>query len=156
MQALYSAMLLVASKFYLIAKGMWDPSGVIESIPISFLYWFTALSKYIFHVPNSTSNMSSSEKSSLPSFPFIGFSAQKSYTTLPLIIFLAIYYKSNSANKINHLDNLPFKVGFSKRYFNGSILATTHIWKGKMICLNFCTAQASAKHEFSLGVYQVL
>ena len=59
--------------------------------------------------------------------------------------FLAIYFKSNSANKINHLDNLPFKVGFSKRYFNGSILATTHIWKGKMMSqllhgLNKCEA----------------
>ena len=48
----------------------------------------------------------------------------KSNNALPLIVFLATYFKSNSANRINHLDNLPLKAGFSNRYFNGSILAT--------------------------------
>ena len=148
-------MLLVASKFNLIAKGIWDPSGVTKSISIPFPYWLTAPSKYIFHVLNLTSKLSSSGKSSLPSSPSIGFSTQKSNTTPPLIVFLATYFKSNYANKINHLDNLPLKAGFSKRYFNGSILATTHIWKGKMICLNLCMAQTSAKHDFSMGVYLV-
>ena len=107
-------------KFTLIAKGMWDPSGVIKSIPIPFPYWFMALSKYIFHVSNSTSKMSSSWKSSLPSSPSIGFLAQKFNMTLLLIVFLATYFKSNFVNKINHLDNLPLKVGSSKIYFNGS------------------------------------
>ena len=156
MQASYLTILLVASKFNLIAKGMWDPSGVIKSIPIPFPYWFVALSNYIFHVPNSTLKMSLSKNSSLPSSLFIGFLAQKADMTLPLIALLATYFKSNSASKVNHLDNLPLKVRFSKRYFNGSILATTHIWKGTMICLNFCTAQTSAKHDFSVGVYLVL
>ena len=45
----------------------------------------------------------------------MGFSAQKSDTALPLIVFLAIYFKSNFANRINHLDNLPLKAGFSNR-----------------------------------------
>ena len=85
----------------------------------------------------------------------MGFFAQKSDTTLPLIVFLATYFKSNSADKINHLDNLPLKAGFLKRYFNESILATTHIWIGKTMCRYFYTAQTSAKHYFSMGVYLV-
>jgi len=105
--------------------------------------------------PNSTSKMSSFGKSSLPSSPSIGFSAQKFDTILPLIVFLATYFKSNFANKVNHLENLPLKASFSKRYFNGSILTTTYIWKSKTICLNFYTAQTSAKNEFSIGMYLV-
>ena len=100
--------------------------------------------------------MSSSRKSYLPFSPSIGFLAQKFDTMLHLIVFVATYFKSNSVNKINHLDNLPLKAGFSKRYFNGSIIATTHIWKGMMICLNFCTAQTSAKYYFSMEVYLLL
>ena len=110
--------------------------------------------KVHFHALNSTPKMSSFGKSS-PSSPSIGFLTQKSDTIFPLLVFLATYFKSNYASKINHLDNLPLKVGFSKRYFNGSILATTHIWKDKTICLNFYIAQTSAKHDFSMGVYLV-
>ena len=85
----------------------------------------------------------------------MGFSAKKSNITLPLIVFLATYFKLNSANRINHVDNLPFKADFSNRYFNGSILVTIHIWNGRMMCLNFYTAHTSAKHDFSMGVYLV-
>ena len=86
----------------------------------------------------------------------MGFSAQKSDTALHLMVFLATYFKSNSTNRINYLDNLPLKVGFSNKYFNGSILATTHIWNGRMMCLIFCPAHMRAKHDFSMGVYLVL
>ena len=58
--------------------------------------------------------------------------------------------------QINHLDSLPLKVGISKKYFNGPILTTTHIWKGKIMCLNFCMVHMRAKHDFSIGVYLVL
>ena len=88
-------------------------------------------------------------------FPLYGILGTKSDVTLPLIVFLATYFKSNSTNKISHLNNLPLKASFSKRYFSGSIFATTHIWKGKMICLNFYAVQTSAKHEFSIEVYLV-
>ena len=111
-QASYFAMLLVALKFNLTAKGMWEPSGVIKSFPIPFPYWFTAPSKHIFHSPSSMSKISSSKKYSLPSFPFIGFLTQKSDMALPLMVFLANYFKSNSTNRINHLDSLPLKEGF--------------------------------------------
>ena len=148
-------MLLVASKFSLTATGIWDHSGVIKSTPIPFPYWFTAPSKYIFHAPNSISKISSFRKSSLPSSPSTGFSAQKSDTILPLIVLLATHFKSNSARRINYLDSVPLKASFSNKYFNGSIRATTHIWKGRMIYLNFCTAHMRAKHDFSIGVYLV-
>ena len=46
---------------------------------------------------------------------FDGILGTKSDTALPLIVFLAIYFKSNFANRINHLDNLPLKAGFSNR-----------------------------------------
>ena len=138
------------------AKGTKDPSGVSKSTPIPFPYWFITSSKYIFYVPSSISKMSSSGKSSLPLSPSIGFSAQKSDSALPFMVFLAIYFKSNSSNRINHLHNLPLKVGFSNRYFNGSILATIHTWNGKMICLSFCIAHTRAKHDFSMGVYLII
>ena len=99
--------------------------------------------------------MPSSGKSSLSPSPFIGFSAQKSDVMLPLKVFLATYFKSNSTNRINYLDNLPLKSGFSNRYFNGSILATIHNWNGRMICLNFCIVHTRIKHDFSMGVYLV-
>ena len=146
-------MLLVASKFNLTAKGMWDPSRVIKSTPILFPYWFIAPSKYVFHAPSLMSKMSLSRKSSLPSSPSTEFSTQKSDTILPLIAFLTIYFKSNSTNKFNHLDSLPLKTGFSNKYFN--ILAITHIWKGRIMCLNFYMAHMRAKHDFSIGVYLV-
>ena len=38
MQVSYSAMLFIALKLNLLAKGMWNPSGVIKSIPILFPY----------------------------------------------------------------------------------------------------------------------
>ena len=146
-------MLLVPLKFNLIAKGKWDPLRVIRSTYIPFLYSFTAPSKYIFHALSSMSKMSSFEKSSLPYSPSTGFSTQKSNMTLPLIVFLAIYFKLNSTNRINHLDSLPLKVGFSNNYFNGSILAATYIWKGRIMCLNFCMNHMRAKHDFSMCVY---
>ena len=85
----------------------------------------------------------------------MGFSAQKFDMTLPLIVFLATYFKSNSFNKINHLDNLPLKSGFSNKYFKGSIMAIIYTWKGRMMCRNFCTGHTSAKYDFSIGVYLV-
>ena len=109
-------------KVHLTAKDTWDPSGVTKSTPIPFPYWFTAPSKYIFHAPSSIPQISSSRKSSFPSSPFMGFSAQKTNTALPLIVFLFTYLKSNSDNRINHLNNHPLKASFSNRYFNGSIL----------------------------------
>ena len=148
-------MLLVALKFNLTTKGMWDPSRVIKSTPIPFLYWFITPSKYISHALSSISKISSSEKSSLPSSPSMGFSTQKSNTILPLMVFLATYFKLNSTSRINHINSLPLKAGFSSNYFNGSIRATTHIWKGKIMCLNFCTAYTRAKRDFSMGVYLV-
>ena len=110
--------------------------------------------KYSYPIPIlvHSSKMSSSGKSSFPSSPSIGFSAQKLDTVLPLIIFLATYFKSNSANRINHLYSLPLKAGFSNKYFNGAIMATTHTWNDRMMCLNFCTAHTSTKHDFSTGV----
>ena len=86
---------------------------------------------------------------------FDGILGTKSDTALPLIVFLAIYFKSNSANRINHLHNLPLKAGFSNGYFNGSILDIIHTWKGTMMYLNFCTAHTRAKHDFSMGVYLI-
>ena len=155
-QASHVAMLLVALKFNLMAKGMWDPSKAIKSTPIPFLYWFTARSKYIFDAPSLMSKISSSGKSFFPFSLSMGFSAQKSYTTLPLMVILAIYFKSNFANRINHLDNLPLRAGFSNRNFNGSILAYIHTWKGgRTMCLSFCTAYTRVKHDFSMGVYLV-
>ena len=154
-QASYSTILLVALKFNLIAKGMWDPSGVIMNTPIPLPYQFTAPLKNIFHAPSSMSKISLSRKSSLPSSPSTGFSTQKFDTTLPLIVFLTAYFKSNYTNKINHLDILSLKAGYSNRYFNRSILATIHIWKGRIMCLNFCSGHMSAKHDFSMGVYLV-
>ena len=71
------------------------------------------------------------------------------------MVFLAAYFKSNPASKINHLDSLSLKVGFLNKYFNESIQATTYIWKGRIMCLNFCTAHTRAKHDFSMGVYLV-
>ena len=133
---------------------MLDSLGLIKSTSIPFPYWFMAPSKYIFHACSSISKISSSRKSSLPSSPF-GFSAQKSDTILPLMVFLATYFKSNSSSRINHLDSFPLKAGFSNKYFNGSNLATTHIWKGRIMCLNFCTAHTRAKHNFSMGVYLI-
>ena len=148
-------MLLVASKFNLITKGTWDPSGGDQKYSYPIPYWLTAPSKYNFHALNSISKISSSGKSSFPSSHTMGFLAQKFDTTLLLIIFLATYFKSNSANNIDHLNNLSLKAGFSKRYFNGSILATTQIWNGRMMCLNFYMAHMSAKHDFFIGVYLV-
>lgn len=69
------------------------------------------------------------------------------------MVFLAIYLKLNLANKINHLDNLPLKAGFSNKYSKGSILATIHTWNGRMLCLNFCTTHTKAKQDFSMDVY---
>ena len=118
-------------------------------------YWFTASSKYIFHALSSIPKISSSGKSSLPSSPSTGFLAQKSNMMLPLIVFLSTYFRSNLANRINYLDSLPLNAGFSNKYFNGSILAITHVWKGRIMCLKFCTAHTRAKRNSSIGVYLV-
>ena len=85
----------------------------------------------------------------------MGFSAQKFDMAQPLMVFLAIYFRSNSTKRINHLDNLPLNAGFSNGYFRGSILATIHTWNGRMTCLSFYTAHTNAKEDFSLGVYLV-
>ena len=114
-----------------------------------------APSKYIFHAPSSISKISTSRKAYLPSSPSTGFLAQKSDTILSLMVFLVTYFKLNSTSRINHLDSLPLKVGFSNKYFNGFIMATTHNWKGRIMCLYFCMAHIRAKHDFSIGVYLV-
>lgn len=132
---------------------MFDTSRIIKNTPIPFLYRFTAPLKYIFHASSSMFNISLFVKSSLPPSYSTGFSAQKSDMTLSLIVFPAAYFKSNSANRISHLDNLPIKAGFSKKYFRGSILATIHTWKGRITCLNFYMAHTRAKKDFSIGVY---
>ena len=85
----------------------------------------------------------------------MGFLAQNFDTVLHLMVFLATYFKLNSAKRINHLDNLPLKAGFLNWYFNGSILATIHFWNGRMMCLSFYTAYMRVKHDFSIGVYLV-
>ena len=75
---------------------------------------------------------------------------------LLLMVFLATYFKLNSTNRINYLDNLPPKADFLKKYFNGSIRATTLIWKGRIMCLNLFTAHTRAKHDFSIGVCSLI
>ena len=75
---------------------------------------------------------------------------------LPLMVFLATYFKSNFANRINHLDSLPLNAGLSNKYFNGSIRSTTYIWKGRIMCLNFYTTHTRAKHDFSIGVSSLI
>ena len=55
-----------------------------------------------------------------------GSQHKKSDSALPLVVFLATYYRSNSANEINHLDNLLLKASFSNKYFKRSILVTIH------------------------------
>ena len=49
-QALYSAILLVASKFNLTARGMWDPSGVINST-LSHFHIGSQLRRNTFSMP---------------------------------------------------------------------------------------------------------
>ena len=99
-------------------------------MPLAQYPKYPDLESFLFHLP-----------------PSIGFSAQKSDMILPLIVFLATYFRSNSTNRINHLDSLPLKVVFSNKYFNGSIQATTHIWKGRIMCLDFSMTHTRAKHD---------
>ena len=112
-------------------------------------------SKYIFLVPSSMSKISSSGKSSLPSFPSMGFSAQISYVTLTLIVFLATYFNQTSligsTISIIFHSNWVSQIGTSMGPFQ--LLSISK--NGRMMCLNFYTSHISAKHEFSMGVYLV-
>ena len=91
-----------------------------------FLYWFMAPLKYIFNTLVRCPKYRHLENPLFHHLVLLG-SWHKSNIVLPLIFFWDTYYKSNSVNRINHLDNLPFKAGFSNSYLlKPCSYSTTH------------------------------
>src|SRR2546425_243064 len=124
-QASYSAILFVTGNINFLQIVITSPLGVSNTTPAPAPYLLADPSKNSFQTSSSiTAKCSSGKANSHSSVSSTGFSAKKSATTRPFTVFFVTNSMSNSDNRINHLDNLPAKVGVLYKYCIGSILET--------------------------------